>query len=84
MLMLGCETLTWKQQCSMCCVYTNGLSICFRLLLLQVTVPAGQQILSFMYGYQRDPAYWPAALEFKPERWLPVRPKPASNATDAY
>jgi cytochrome P450 len=43
------------------------------LRLLQVTVPAGQQILTFMYGYQRDPAYWPVALEFKPERWLPVR-----------
>jgi hypothetical protein len=43
------------------------------LLLLQVHVPAGQQVMSFLYGYQRDPEYWPAALEFRPERWLPVR-----------
>ncbi len=26
---------------------------------------------SFHYGFQRSPDYWPAALEFRPERWLP-------------
>jgi cytochrome P450 len=49
--------------------------------MLQVTVPAGQQVMTFLYGYQRDPAYWPAALEFKPERWLPVRPANSRQQT---
>jgi hypothetical protein len=53
---------------------TLGNPAAANLLLLQVHVPAGQQVMSFLYGYQRDPDYWPAAAEFRPERWLPVRP----------
>jgi len=30
-------------------------------------------IFTAPYCYQRDEAYWPAALEFRPERFLPVR-----------
>lgn len=42
------------------------------VLWWQVHVPAETTVFSFMYSYQRDPEYWPAAQEFKPERWLPV------------
>lgn len=37
------------------------------------SMPQGTQLYTAMYLYQRDPAYWPRALEFYPERFLPVR-----------
>lgn len=50
----------------------------------EVHVPAGQQVMSFLYGYQRDPEYWPAALEFRPERWLPEGAALAATSPDAW
>jgi cytochrome P450 len=37
----------------------------------QMVAPAGTSVLCFLYDYQRSAEYWPKALEFLPERWLP-------------
>jgi thromboxane-A synthase/cytochrome P450 family 3 subfamily A len=36
-----------------------------------VVVRKGLPIFTCLYAYQRDPEYWPRALEFLPERFLP-------------
>jgi cytochrome P450 len=36
-------------------------------------VPPGTSVFVASYAIQRDPALWPRADEFVPERWLPVR-----------
>jgi cytochrome P450 len=36
-------------------------------------VEQGTLVATFLYGYQRNPEYWPRAECFLPERWLPVR-----------
>lgn len=38
----------------------------------------------FLYGYQRSPEYWPAASEFRPERWLPEGQALAPTTPDAW
>lgn len=56
-------------------VYNNAVTIHHEAVThirTQVHVPAGASVMSFLYSYQRDPDYWPAPLEFRPERWLPV------------
>lgn len=37
------------------------------------TLPARTTLVVSTYVMQRDPAIWPEAAAFKPERWLPVR-----------
>jgi cytochrome P450 len=37
-----------------------------------VLVPAGSVVNVATYAIHRDPAYWPQAEEFMPERWLKV------------
>lgn len=52
-----------------CCVY------CVMCLsgVVQVWLPQGTAMFACIYSLHRDPDFWPDALEFKPERWLPVR-----------
>ena len=38
------------------------------------TIPAGSLVVYSAYEVQRDPAYWPDAERFAPERWLPGDP----------
>eukprot|EP00879_Flechtneria_rotunda_P008524 GHRR01008931.1.p1 GENE.GHRR01008931.1~~GHRR01008931.1.p1 ORF type:complete len:336 (+),score=98.92 GHRR01008931.1:1224-2231(+) len=50
----------------------------------KVHVPAKQSVFSFLYGYQRDPEYWPEAHKFRPERWLPEGAYLAPTTPDAW
>eukprot|EP00775_Hariotina_reticulata_P006333 gene6333-6567_t len=45
---------------------------------------AKTSVFTFVYGYQRDPDYWPAAEEFLPERWLPEGAAFAPTTPDAW
>lgn len=38
----------------------------------QLWLPPQTALFACIYSMQRDPDYWPHALEFRPERWLPV------------
>ncbi|KAF8072691.1 AL21 [Scenedesmus sp. PABB004] len=49
-----------------------------------VRVPAGTALLTFVYGYQRDPQHWPQPEAFAPERWLPEGAALAARTPDAW
>lgn len=49
-----------------------------------ITVPEGEGVFPFLYGYQRSPEYWPAAEEYRPERWLPEGQHLAPTTPDAW
>lgn len=49
-----------------------------------IVVPEGVGVFPFPYGYQRCPKYWPAAEEFRPERWLPEGKHLAPTTPDAW
>lgn len=49
-----------------------------------ITVPEGVGVFPFVYGYQRSPEYWPAAEEFRPERYLPEGKHLAPTTPDAW
>jgi cytochrome P450 len=49
-----------------------------------ITVPEGEGVFPFLYGYQRSPEYWPAAEEYRPERWLPEGQHLAPITPDAW
>jgi len=49
-----------------------------------IVVPEGGGVFPFLYGYQRSPEYWPAASEFRPERWLPEGQALAPTTPDAW
>lgn len=53
-------------------VLSGALFVCWPAWMLQVVLPGNSSIFTGVYSYQRDPDYWPEALEFKPERFLPV------------
>jgi hypothetical protein len=42
------------------------------VLVPQILLPPQTALFACIYSMQRDPTYWPHALEFRPERWLPV------------
>lgn len=49
-----------------------------------IIVPQGVSVFPFLYGYQRSPEYWPAAEEFRPERWLPEGKHLAPTTPEAW
>lgn len=49
-----------------------------------ITVPEGEGVFPFLYAYQRSPEYWPAAEEYRPERWLPEGAHLAPTTPDAW
>ena len=38
-----------------------------------IVAPPGKPVFTALYVYQRSAKHWPAPLEFRPERFLPVR-----------
>jgi cytochrome P450 len=54
------------------------------VLTRDIVVPEGVGVFPFLYGYQRSPEYWPAAEEFRPERWLPDGKHLAPTTPDAW
>lgn len=53
-------------------------------LLPNLHIKKGVSIFTAPYCYQRDEAYWPAALEFRPERFLPEGSALAPTTDDAW
>jgi thromboxane-A synthase/cytochrome P450 family 3 subfamily A len=47
-------------------------------------MPEGSSLFPFLYGYQRSPEYWPAAEQFRPERWLLEGKHLAPTTPDAW
>lgn len=48
------------------------------LELAGLAVPEGTTLMVASYSIQRDPAYWPKADSFLPERWLQVSIQPCA------
>lgn len=53
---------------------TTHTHTCHPVLLygVQVSLPPQMAMFACIYSMHRDPGYWPHALDFRPERWLPV------------
>eukprot|EP00775_Hariotina_reticulata_P011712 gene11712-11857_t len=49
-----------------------------------VVVDPGTLVATFLYGYQRDPEYWPCADSFMPERWLLGETQLAPSTPEAW
>lgn len=47
-------------------------------------VPDDSTVMVATYAIQRDPAYWPKADAFVPERWLPGHEDLAASSPNAY
>ena len=55
-------------------ILTRTAHTCHPVLLygVQVSLPTQTAMFACIYSMHRDPSYWPHALDFRPERWLPV------------